>query len=44
MTRVKEIDWDRGLPELIYTPEQEEAFALARRAALASITEEGKGE
>jgi hypothetical protein len=35
--RVCEIDWDRGLPELVYSQEQEEAFRLAKRAALTAI-------
>lgn len=39
---VNEIDWDRGLPELVVSQEQEDAFRTFRRAALAAIDKEGE--
>lgn len=40
---INEIDWDRGLPELVVSQEQEDAFRTFRRAALAAIDKEGEG-
>ena len=39
---INEIDWDRGLPELVVSQEQEDAFRTFRRAALAAIDKEGE--
>lgn len=36
---IEEIDWDRGLPELVVSQEQEGAFRLFRRAALSALCE-----